>query len=185
MSEHFIILGLPRSMTAWVSCFLTCGDVFCQHEIYPKVSHDDAAHEAAELIRSQPFPVSGVCDPGLLPYWEGLAEEFPEATFIFIHRPVGAVAESLNNIGIKAKQAWEMARRMYEIGRKFTRSPDCLYEFDFDKIQTEEGARQLWDCVAPTVPLPPAHLAKMLTLKVVVHPEVYAEAVQVLNSLTT
>jgi len=29
--RQFLIFGMPRSMTAWLSCFLTCGPVFCHH----------------------------------------------------------------------------------------------------------------------------------------------------------
>jgi len=32
MSNNFLVLGLPRSRTAWLSNFLTYGDVTCTHE---------------------------------------------------------------------------------------------------------------------------------------------------------
>ena len=78
MSEHFIILGLPRSMTAWVSCFLTCGDVFCQHELEGRMYFD----EFTGSIREQPFPVSGTY-PELSPIRAVIKKqrEFTQANF--------------------------------------------------------------------------------------------------------
>lgn len=180
MSEHFIILGLPRSMTAWVSCFLTCGDVFCQHEL--------AEHEPMELALEkipQPFAISGVCDSGLLFYHEWVREKYPNAKYLWIERPqedaedsfMAATGTSRAQLGMTF-QGWRIEKELF---LEFTK-PEV---FTFDELQTEEGAKRLWDYVAPSVPLPPAHLAKMMTLKVVVHPKVYAEAAATLNALTT
>lgn len=183
MDEHFIILGLPRSMTAWVSCFLTCGEVFCQHELAPYVAYDDAAHEVATDLIRQPFPVSGICDSGMLPYWEGLMEELPHARFVWIDRPEVDCINSLHGIGLDAPAAIAtIFSRSYE--REQIKSHPQIEQFTFDELQTEDGARRLWNYCAPHHPLPPAHLRKMMSLKVTVHPKVYAEAAATLNQLT-
>src|SRR5687767_13388120 len=81
--KRFIILGMPRSMTAWLSCFLTCGPVFCQHELSGKL---DSAQEIADSLRQQPFPFSGLADPGALMIWRELTELLPDAIFIYVRR---------------------------------------------------------------------------------------------------
>lgn len=178
MNEHFIILGLPRSMTAWVSCFLTCGDVFCQHEL---VDHYPI-EEALEKI-PQPFAIYGACDSGMLFFQDHLLERFPNANYIWIERPSEQCEESfIAAIGISREamrlqfECWQQEKSNFFVDA----DPKIFY---FDELQTEEGARRLWEYVAPSVPLPPAHLAKMLSLKVVVHPKVYTEAANLLNSL--
>lgn len=179
MDEHFIILGLPRSMTAWVSCFLTCGEVFCQHELAEKMPIEDIIDE----IRSPIFPVSGICDSGLLMYHEWLKKEFPKAKFVWIDRPqedaefsfMLATGTSRAQMGITF-ESWKIERENF-----LSTNPEV---FTFDELQTEDGARRLWNYCAPHHPLPPAHLRKMMSLKVTVHPKVYGEAAKILNKMT-
>lgn len=180
MSEHFIILGLPRSMTAWVSCFLTCGDVFCQHELTGRVPLE----EISGVVQGQPFPVSGVCDSGLSQYSRPFVEKyFPNARVAIVSRMFDDCLKSLEDIGFSNHSAMSMLVPALNGISWF--AEEQAERFSTDELQTEEGARRLWEYVAPSVPLPPAHLEKMLTLKVVQHPKVYKEVAQVLNSLTT
>lgn len=180
MDEHFIILGLPRSMTAWVSCFLTCGEVFCQHELAEKMPIEDIIDE----IRSPIFPVSGICDSGLLSYHEWLREAFPKAKYVWIDRPqydaeqsfLAATGLSRAQMGL-IFQGWRIEKTLF---LQFAKPA----VFTFDELQTEDGARRLWNYCAPHHPLPPAHLRKMMSLKVTVHPKVYREAAEALNILT-
>lgn len=179
MDEHFIILGLPRSMTAWVSCFLTCGEVFCQHELAEKMPIKDIIDE----IRSPIFPVSGICDSGLIFHWKKMVEAFPNARFAYIDRDSDECVDSLMGLGLSCKAASDIVRgpvfQSWDFCTKF--KPEI---FEFDELQTEAGAKRLWDYCAPHHPLPPAHLRKMMSLKVTVHPKVYREAADALNVLT-
>lgn len=179
MSEHFIILGLPRSMTAWVSCFLTCGEVFCQHELAEKMPIE----EVFENI-PQPFAVSGICDSGLTAHWKKVVKSFPNARYVFLWRRIDHVEKSLENaLGISEKTARRIALNVDGHSQDFVDAMPKAEHFNFDELQTPEGATRLWEYCAPSVPLPPAHLAKMMTLKVTVHPKVYSEAVAALNQL--
>lgn len=181
MDEHFIILGLPRSMTAWVSCFLTCGEVFCQHELAEKMPIEDIIDE----IRSPIFPVSGVCDSGLMIHWELLMEKFPNARFVYIDREYEDVVESFCGVtGLSTSQCMEALMPITSEACNFLQEEGSYEKFAFDELQTEDGARRLWNYCAPHHPLPPAHLRKMMSLKVTVHPKVYAEVAATLNQLT-
>lgn len=179
MSEHFIILGLPRSMTAWVSCFLTCGDVFCQHELSGRFPIEDISG----VVRDQPFPISGICDSGLSQHGRPFVEKyFPNARVAIISRMYDDCVDSLEGIGLSHESADRLCGPALNGISWFAK--EQAERFTFDELQTEEGARRLWEYVAPYVPLPPAHLAKMMTLKVTVHPKVYTEAAAALNALT-
>lgn len=179
MNEHFLIFGLPRSMTAWVSCFLTCGDVFCQHEL---INH----HPIDEVMKRvrQPFPISGVSDSGMVFFWRDLIEEFPHAKIVWVDRdPAHCMDSFLKATGFVREQmqvnfgGWEIERAEFiqQIEPKV---------FTFNELQTREGAARLWNYIAPSVPLPPAHLEKMMTLKVVQHPKVSEEVIRSFNALT-
>lgn len=168
--SHFIVLGLPRSMTAWVSCFLTCGDVFCQHELSGKVARDDRVHDFIERL-NQPFPVSGVADPGLLGWdeYQEVLDAISDLKIIYIHRQLEDVVKSfarVTNLPIKVAQPY-----LEEMLDAAIALPSEV--FTFDELQTPEGATRLWEAVAPHVPLPPAHLEKMMTLKVVQNPKMW------------
>lgn len=179
MDEHFIILGLPRSMTAWVSCFLTCGEVFCQHELsghYP-------VEELPDRIR-QHFPVCGVCDSALSFHWRDIWYAFPKARFALIERDADDCLNSLQkSVGLSVEASEKIVD---QLTNDITDMVAVLRpkRFAFDELQTEDGARRLWNYCAPHHPLPPAHLRKMMSLKVTVHPKVYAEAAATLNSLS-
>jgi hypothetical protein len=181
MSEHFIILGLPRSMTAWVSCFMTCGDAFCQHELSGQFQGQDLIARI-----SQPFPVSGICDSVLISVLSDanlLKSNLPFAKYVWIERPISDCVESFcKATGVEKEKAEEIIYEIQCVTGFFLDTVDCE-TFTFDELQTEEGARRLWEYCAPSVPLPPAHLKKMMSLKVVQHPKVYQEAAKLLNSL--
>lgn len=180
MDEHFIILGLPRSMTAWVSCFLTCGEVFCQHELAEKMPIEEVIDE----IRSPIFPVSGICDSGLLRYWRDVHRAFPNARFVLIYRPILDSVQSLVNLGLTQESAGKTVGLLVDYVNDFLDAELDHEPITFDELQTLKGAKRLWNYCAPHHPLPPAHLRKMMSLKVTVHPKVYAEAAATLNQLT-
>lgn len=165
MNEHFLIFGLPRSMTAWVSCFLTCGDVFCQHEVSPL-----DPEKIPDFIR-QPFPVSGICDSSAAKEWRRIYHHFPKARYaVILRRPEECVGSLLSATGISPEVAWNIIEGIEEhLG--YVMQIIKPEQFTTEELQTPEGATRLWNYIAPSVPLPPAHLEKMLSLKVVQKPE--------------
>ena len=162
MSKPFIILGMPRSMTAWLSCFLTCGPVFCQHELSGKL---DSAKEIADSIRQQPFPFSGLADPGALMIWRELTEILPDATLIYVRRNTRDSQDSLARVG--RVQSVLLSGRYDHLN---VSASDFLYRaepkiIEFHDLQHEHWLRKLWEWCAGDTPLPESHLRKMMTIR--------------------
>lgn len=161
MSKHFLIFGLPRSMTAWLSCFLTCGPVFCQHELSGKL---DSAQEIADSIKQQPFPFSGLADPGALMIWRELTEILPDATLVFIRRNCKGSRDALARVANIEPSLLDI--RYDQLNQ---RASDFLYRaepkiLEFHDLQHEQWLRILWGWVAGDSLLSEAHLRKMMTL---------------------
>lgn len=171
--KTFLIFGMPRSMTAWLSTFLTCGPVFCQHELSGKL---DSAQAIADSIRAQPFPFSGLADPGALMIWREMTKLLPDANLIFIRRDPRESKESLARVG--GVQSFLLDERYDLLAQRA--SDFCHYAepslLDFASLTKAESLRQLWGWCAGGTPLPESHLTKMMTLHVTQKDEIIQAA---------
>lgn len=95
--NNFFIVSLPRSRTAWLANYLTCGDSFCFHEGLMGCDSIKALKGKMEATR---FPIVGNSDCGNILFLEEIMDEFPEAKFVFIHRSPSEVEEELSRIGL-------------------------------------------------------------------------------------
>jgi hypothetical protein len=171
--KPFLIFGLPRSMTAWVSTFLTCGPVFCQHELSGKL---DSAQEIADSIRQQPFPFSGLADPGALMIWRELTQLLPDATFTYIRRTSHTSQMALACAG--SVEPLVLSERYDALNQQ---ASDFLFHakpqvVEFHDLQSEHWLRFLWSWCAGDTPLNEAHLRKMMTLRVTQKDEIIQAA---------
>lgn len=163
MKEAFVIFALPRSMTAWTSCFLTCGDVSCQHEIFRAGAPTSAI---VDFLMSQPGRYVGAADPNAILHWENIVRLMPRARFVALYRNA---TQSIHALAKAVGVPVERLSTGYEfLTQQMDRFVDTVKPalFDFTALQTPEGASDLWDSVAPEADLPPAHLHRMLGLKV-------------------
>lgn len=171
--KQFLIFGLPRSMTAWCSTFLTCGPVFCQHELSGKL---DSPEQIADSIRQQPFPFSGLADPGALMIWRELTELLPDATCIFLRRAHEESKRSLAAVG--RVEPWQLDERYDQLALQ---AADFLHYvepkiLEFHNLATEFSMRVLWSWCVGDRPIPEAHLRKMMTLRVTQKDEIIQQA---------
>lgn len=172
-AKPFLIFGMPRSMTAWLSTFLTCGPVFCQHELSGKL---DSAQAIADSIREQPFACSGLADPGALMIWRELTELLPDATLIYVRREPRQSRESLARVGNVEPGALlsRYAQLIGQAGLFSQRTEPHILEFH--DLQQESWLRTLWNWCAGDTPLPESHLTKMMTLRVTQKDEIIQAA---------
>lgn len=85
----FVIFALPRSRTAWLSRFLSCGGWHCGHD---ELRHLRTLDDVGAWF-SQPF--TGTVETAAAPWWRLLKRYAPEARVVVVRRPVGEVVESL------------------------------------------------------------------------------------------
>lgn len=136
----FIVGGLPRSATTWLSVFLTTDDCTCLHD--PSATMTKEELEAWE---------GGICDTGL---W--FLDDWCRANtnkFILVDRATQDVQEALKRKGLPELPLWVTA--------KFVAiEPNQRYFFEV--LFEEETARDLWNYVYPDKPF---NLDRWLHLK--------------------
>lgn len=89
MARSFLIFGLPRSRTTWLSRFLTYGDWSC--------GHDELRHMRSMADISAWFsqPNIGSVETGAAPYWRLLSGFCDDLRVVVVRRPVDEVVDSL------------------------------------------------------------------------------------------
>lgn len=173
MSRPFLIFGMPRSMTAWLSCYLTVGEVFCQHEMTRTF---DSAKEIAHSIRTQPFPVSGMADPAALMIWRELTELLPDGNLIYIRRSPSESQEHLAAVcGFDPVFLSDRYVALRDAASSFCEHAEP-HIMDFASLTDEHWLRILWGWVAGDRPLPQQHLQKMMSLHIRQRDEIIREA---------
>ena len=126
----FIIGGLPRSGTTWLSVFLTTDDCICLH--------DPSAYLEKEKLMAWR---GGICDTGLW-FLEDWCKENTDK-FILIDRNVEEVSVALDKMGLPQIPS-------YILDKFATVIPNRRYFFE--DLYTEELAEELWNYVHPEKP---------------------------------
>jgi hypothetical protein len=170
-TQPFLIFALPRSMTAWTSCFLTVGDSFCMHEM--PFNLDDIV----QFMENSPFGFTGICDPGLLMRWDEVTKALPTAKLIYLRRPDYQCKRSLATAGGVDEKQLEMGFQMLsESADRFIQKCEPKV-IDSAKLVTKDGLCELWEAVTGNMFVPPMlHVVKMLSLHVEQKPELIQAA---------
>lgn len=145
----FVIFGLPRSRTFWLSRFLTYGDWTC--------GHDELRHarsmEDVDAWLSQ--PCSGTVETIGAPWWRLLRHRRPDARIAVVRRPVGAVVDSLAGLGFDpAVMRPAMERLDHKLDQIERRVPGVL-SVSWDQLSTEAGCAAIFEHCLPC-PFDPA-----------------------------
>lgn len=147
MSAPFIIYGLPRSRTAWLSMFLTYGDWTCHHE---KAMFMRRLADVTELFST---PNTGSAETGAC-YGRCLLKFLvPDIKEVVILRPVEDVMASLMKIDI-GEFEWDLPRlrKVMERGRraleKIAHDPKVLV-IDYAALEQEETCKRLFEFCLP------------------------------------
>ncbi len=108
----FLILGLPRSRTAWLSRFLTYGEWVCGHE---ELRHMRSLDDI-EAWFSQ--PCIGTAETAAAPWWRMLDRFAPGARVVTVRRPVAEVIDSVLRIPGLAFDRGVLEATMAKLDRK-------------------------------------------------------------------
>ena len=92
MPPPFIVLGLPRSRTAWLARFLTYGDWKCGHD---ELRHARSLDDVSTWFSQ---PCIGSVETAAAPWWRLLDQLAPGARIAVVRRPVNEVVDSVMRI---------------------------------------------------------------------------------------
>lgn len=138
----FIIMGLPRSRTAWLAAFLTDGDVHCHHELMRMCKNP---HEYPEKFLATTAPIIGDADPTMLLFYESLRERLPKHKVVLIKRPEEeaetACRRMHEEIGRQqSMEAWPKATAAFERVQQICRE---FPSYDFARLDDRETVKEL------------------------------------------
>lgn len=126
----FFIVGLPRSRTAWLANFLSVGDTFCHHDLWSKAG---SLKEFTELLWQPGASNVGNSDPANALHFDALTQEYPDAEWLIVNRPIGEVHTSCRRAGLADMTTLEtLARKVEEV--RACVPPGQLDEVDFVEV---------------------------------------------------
>jgi hypothetical protein len=99
MITPFVIFGLPRSRTTWLSRFLTYGPWVCCHDALLSL---DSVAGLRELLS---LPETGLCETGMSFAAPLIRRYFPNCRFVVVRRPLADIEASLSR-----SPGWEGSR---------------------------------------------------------------------------
>lgn len=148
MIRPFLVLGLPRSRTYWLSRFLTYQDWYCGHE-EARYIH---SMEDARTWFKQPF--MGSSETAVAPFWRLLQKFAPETRIVVIRRPVEEVKASLARIGFDERVLPFIDKTNSKLDQIETRWPNAM-TIPFSELASEERCADIlsFACRMTTIPL--------------------------------
>jgi hypothetical protein len=142
--QPFLIIGLPRSRTAWLAALLTDGDVFCHHEL---IRSCDNLDEYAGRLMATNAMIVGDSDPALIQCYRHIRPQLPTHKVVFINRPQHECRDALEKVLIDAKidpaphmAVWPDLEKMYAEIKMH--NPDAM-AFDYADLDKEESIKSL------------------------------------------
>ena len=145
-STPFIVLGLPRSRTTWLSRFLSYGDWICGHDELRHVrSLDDVKAWFSQ-------PNCGTVETDAARWWRLFDRFAPGAQIAIVRRPVDEVVESLLNIPMVSFDRGEIANLMARADKKLdqvaARVPGVI-EVHYDDLRSEDACARIFEHCLP------------------------------------
>lgn len=132
----FLVVGLPRSRTAWLANFLSYGESFCYHE--PTIGCADVADLRMGLYNGH-RPVMGGADTGALFIIDQIKASMPDLRLLVIERSVEDVFRSCEKAGLPVVR--EDLEREHQTMR-LSASLDGAKRVRFDEI--DNSLESIW-----------------------------------------
>lgn len=141
MARSFLIFGLPRSRTTWLSRFLSYGDWSC--------GHDELRHmrSMSDITAWFSQPNIGSVETGAAPWWRLLDGFHDDLRIAIVRRPVDEVVASLMALPGIVFDRDALHRAMTRLDRKLdqiaARMPRVL-SVDYHDLTSEEACATLF-----------------------------------------
>lgn len=173
MNDRFIVFGLPRSRTAWLSTLFTAGPVFCWHDLSGRCESSDSI---ADKLTMDGVSSCGVSDPGLVLWADQVISKLPGARLAYVRRDPSECAHSLARVtGGTASDCTPIIEEMNEALDE-AQAKHGGHVVSFRDLDSEDAMRELWWHLVPLVRFPKAHWLKMRDLNVQIIPQLMRDA---------
>jgi hypothetical protein len=157
----FVGLALPRSRTAWLSKFLTCGEWSCGHE---ELRHMRSLDDVRSWLSQ---PNTGTIETAAAGSWRLLPKMAPDTKVLVIRRPVGEVVESMMALPGIGFDREALTKGLTAFDRKLdqieARLP-CL-SVNFEDLEREEACARVFEYCLP-YQHDPAHWARLANVNI-------------------
>jgi len=148
----FIVYGLPRSRTFWLSRFLSYGDWECHHETAIRMR---GIEDIAALFSQ---PGTGTAETAAAPGWRVLHHHVPDLRAVVVRRPVEQVMASLARLDLNGAFVYDLTKlrkNMERISRaldQIARLPGALV-VDHDDLDREDVCAEIFThCLSIDLP---------------------------------
>lgn len=156
----FLVLGLPRSRTAWLANFLSNGAVACGHELLAECLTPDALVPRIHALGGE---VNGSAETAGSLFIGRLLRESPALRVVVVHRCKLAVADSLTRLGIEpGPGVLNLLAVKLSAAARYAGAL-CVEFTDLDSI---DRLRQIWEHCAPGEPFDVQRAQRLTDLNV-------------------
>jgi hypothetical protein len=142
----FIVLGLPRSRTAWLSRFLTYGDHVCGHE---ELRHCRSLGDVEQWFSQSCI---GTSETSAAPFWRLFERFAPDARIVIVRRPVADVVESVVRLPSFSVDREALTKAMVQLDRKLDQvAARCknVLSVSFAELHDEQVCRSVFEHCLP------------------------------------
>jgi len=148
MSNQFIITGLPRSRTAWLSALFCDRDVVCFHELINKFA---SLELMKEYIDSLHYKYVGISDSSIGIRKNFYIDNFKYVPFLIIKRDKDEVVKSFSKVsGLTQKQNAETINLIESGINEIKQNCDFL-EVEYNDLNNEETLKLIFEYCAPEI----------------------------------
>lgn len=157
----YLVLGLPRSRTAWLSRFLTYGEWYCGHE---ELRHLRSLDDVAAWFSQ---PCTGSAETAAAPWWRLIPQD---VRIVTVRRPVADVIESLMALPGLSFDRDALTKLMAYHDRKLDQieARRDVLSVTFDDLNNEETCKRVFEhCTL--LAHDPAHWARLAPVNVQCH----------------
>lgn len=149
--KTFFVTGLPRSRTAWLANFLTCGESFCFHEA---IRDADSLDDLKKMLSNSKYRYTGSSDSSLPLFADKVLKIFPDSRLVVIERDSNEVLNSLS------KAFPEFTSQKIDPQKTMELMVNALKQFkskynplviQYEELNDVNVCRKLWNYLLPDI----------------------------------
>lgn len=175
--KHFFIASLPRSRTCWLANLLTYNDSFCFHEALLGCG---SMADLKKTIADVPWNIRyiGDAEPNLGYVPQAVLDEFGNAKFVFVHRPLeDCVMSEFMALGFDGNEKFQgisqkwledefrtMSRGLSHLWNSLDNKNRMMVRYD--DLNADRQIKDIWEFACPDIPFPEQRYKMLRDLKV-------------------